>query len=67
MAAQAPSRRGAVFPLGMYAVSTRAMIDALGFEFLMPVPEVFTWIALAAWALAFAALLRVLVRQVFRV
>ena len=67
MAAQAPSRRGAVFPLGMYAVSTRAMIDALGFEFLMPVPEVFTSIALAAWALAFAALLRVLVRQVFRV
>jgi tellurite resistance protein TehA-like permease len=60
---------GAVFPLGMYAVSTHTMIDALGldfapgFGFLMPVPDIFTWIALAAWALAFTALLRVILRQ----
>jgi tellurite resistance protein TehA-like permease len=60
---------GAVFPLGMYAVSTHTMIDALGldfapgFGFLMPVPDIFTWIALAAWTLAFTALLRVILRQ----
>ena len=57
---------GAVFPLGMYAVSTRTMIDALGFDFLRPLPAVFTWIALAAWALAFGALMRVLLRQLRR-
>ncbi len=63
---------GAVFPLGMYAVSTRTMIEALGqdfapgFRFLMPVPDIFTWIALAAWALAFTALLRVIARQLRR-
>lgn len=57
---------GAVFPLGMYAVSTRSMIDALGFDFLLPVPVIFTWVGLAAWALAFVALLRVLARHLFR-
>jgi tellurite resistance protein TehA-like permease len=57
---------GAVFPIGMYAVSTRSMIDALGFDFLSPVPVVFTWVGLGVWALAFAALLRVLVRQLRR-
>jgi hypothetical protein len=29
----------------------------------MPVPDIFTWIALAAWTLAFTALLRVILRQ----
>lgn len=57
---------GAVFPIGMYAVSTRSMIDALGFDFLSPVPVVFTWVGLGVWALAFAALLRVLVGQLRR-
>ncbi|MCC0063742.1 MAG: tellurite resistance/C4-dicarboxylate transporter family protein [Defluviimonas sp.] len=63
---------GAVFPLGMYAVSTHTMIDALGldfdtgFDFLMPLPDIFTWVALAAWSLAFAALLRVLARRLRR-
>lgn len=57
---------GAVFPIGMYAVSTRSMIDALGFDFLSPVPVVFTWVGLGVWALAFAALLRVLAGQLRR-
>ena len=63
---------GAVFPLGMYAVSTHTMIDALGlgfapgFGFLMPVPDIFTWIALMAWAVAFTALVRVILRQFMR-
>jgi tellurite resistance protein TehA-like permease len=49
---------GAVFPLGMYAVSTHAMALALGFDFLEPLPTGFAWIALAAWALTFGALFR---------
>ncbi len=63
---------GAVFPLGMYAVSTHTMIDAfgldftIGFDFLMPLPDIFTWIALTAWTLAFVALLRVLARRLLR-
>lgn len=57
---------GAVFPLGMYAVSTRTMIDALGFDFLRPLPAAFTWIALAAWTLAFVALSRALVARLRR-
>ena len=48
---------GAVFPLGMYAVSTFQMARALGFDFLEMLPTVFSWIALAAWALTFSAYL----------
>lgn len=39
---------GAVFPLGMYAVSTTAMIDEFSFDFLKSLPVVFFWIAFAA-------------------
>lgn len=44
---------GAVFPLGMYAVSTQSMIEAMGLDFLSFLPPVFLYIALGAWALAF--------------
>lgn len=40
---------GAVFPLGMYAASTEEMRLAMGFDFLSDVPEVFFWVAMAAW------------------
>ncbi|MDI1252788.1 tellurite resistance/C4-dicarboxylate transporter family protein [Thermomonas sp.] len=40
---------GAVFPLGMYAAATHAMLRALEFDFLNWVPGVFLAIALAAW------------------
>lgn len=53
---------GAIFPIGMYAVSTRAMIDALGLWFLAPIPEVFTVLALALWAVAFVAMALTLAR-----
>jgi tellurite resistance protein TehA-like permease len=49
---------GAVFPLGMYAAATREMNLALGYEFLWGVPEVFLYIAIAAWAVAFVGLAR---------
>jgi tellurite resistance protein TehA-like permease len=45
---------GAVFPLGMYAVSSQQMINALEFDFLWGLPKVFTYVALGAWALVFA-------------
>ena len=53
---------GAVFPLGMYAVSTFQMARALKFDFLEFLPVVFSWIALPVWALAFVAYLRTLLR-----
>ena len=54
---------GAIFPLGMYAASTREMADAMGFEFLHWVPEVFLPVALAAWAMAAIGLARQIARK----
>ncbi|MCA8889244.1 MAG: tellurite resistance/C4-dicarboxylate transporter family protein [Parvularculaceae bacterium] len=51
---------GAVFPLGMYAVSTRQMSRALHIEMLDPLIAVFSWVALLAWGVTFAALLATL-------
>jgi len=53
---------GAVFPLGMYAVSTFEMARALDFDFLDSLPLAFAWIALAAWTLTFGAYLVTLFR-----
>ncbi len=55
---------GAVFPLGMYAVSTAKMADAMSFDFLETLPVTFAWIALGAWTLAFSAYLVTLFRTV---
>ncbi len=49
---------GAVFPLGMYAVATYRMAEALKLEFLDPLPQVFLGLALAAWLATFVGLLR---------
>jgi tellurite resistance protein TehA-like permease len=49
---------GAVFPLGMYAVATYRMIEAMGLDFLDPVPKVFLALALFAWLTTFIGLLR---------
>ncbi len=54
---------GAVFPLGMYAVGTDRMSEALGFNFLGFLPQVFFYIALAAWTIAFAGLVLDLLRR----
>jgi tellurite resistance protein TehA-like permease len=46
----------AVFPLGMYAVSTTEMADATSIGFLAGVGHAFFWVALTAWALTWIAL-----------
>jgi tellurite resistance protein TehA-like permease len=49
---------GAVFPLGMYTVSTYEMAQVLELRFLYAVPGVFVYISLVAWSLTFAGMVR---------
>jgi tellurite resistance protein TehA-like permease len=53
---------GAVFPLGMYAVATFRMGEALSLDFLDFIPHFFFWVALAAWLATFTGLARSLLR-----
>jgi tellurite resistance protein TehA-like permease len=48
----------AVFPLGMYTACTQALIREFRLPLLGPVPAVFVWVALVAWGLTFAGLVR---------
>jgi tellurite resistance protein TehA-like permease len=41
---------GAVFPLGMYSFCTMRLAREFGLPFLVPLADVFAWVALAAWA-----------------
>lgn len=52
---------GAVFPLGMYAVSTFRLAHAVDALYLLAIPTVFLYIAMAAWGLAMIGLIRQLV------
>ena len=54
---------GGVFPLGMYAVCTHTMIEAMGFHFLEWLPQAFVIIALIAWTVTFIGLVRSLLRR----
>jgi tellurite resistance protein TehA-like permease len=57
-----PQHWSVVFPLGMYAAATATFAHATGYDFLYPLAQVFTWVALAAWVAAFAGLLHRLAR-----
>jgi tellurite resistance protein TehA-like permease len=51
-----------VFPIGMYAVATFRLSEALGWTSLLPLPRVFGFVALGTWLLAFTAQMRRLLR-----
>jgi len=57
---------GAVFPLGMYSVCTRQLCDTFHLPFLLWLPHVFVWIALAAWSLTFLGLATTGLSEVLR-
>jgi tellurite resistance protein TehA-like permease len=53
-----PALWGMVFPLGMYTTATFQLSRATGFSFLAVIPHAFIFVALAAWLITFAGLLR---------
>ena len=58
-----PGLWGMVFPLGMYTTCTYQLAKALDLELLAVIPRYFIYIALAAWLLSFAGLLKMLVQS----
>ncbi len=52
---------GAVFPLGMYTVSTYRLGQVVDVPVLMAIPRLFIWVALLAWTAALVGLIRDLV------
>jgi tellurite resistance protein TehA-like permease len=54
---------GAVFPLGMYTVATHRLSKVLNLDFLDIIPRIFVFVALGAWFLTFAGLMRRLLAQ----
>jgi tellurite resistance protein TehA-like permease len=49
---------GAVFPLGMYTVSTYRLGQVVDVPAIMAIPRLFFWVALAAWTTALVGLIR---------
>ena len=54
---------GAVFPLGMYAVCTFRLANAIDAPYLLVIPQLFLYIALAAWTMGMAGLVRQLLSR----
>jgi tellurite resistance protein TehA-like permease len=57
---------GAVFPLGMYTAATVRLARAVDAPYLMEIPRVSIFIALAAWAVVFAGMVGWLVGRLFK-
>ena len=54
-----------VFPLGMFTVATTMLVKATGLAFLMPIPQVMVYVALAAWAIVCTGMIRGIARGIF--
>jgi tellurite resistance protein TehA-like permease len=59
-----PQYWGAVFPLGMYTVATFRLAHAVDQLYLLAVPRVFLYFALAAWCVVFVGLIRNLASRI---
>jgi tellurite resistance protein TehA-like permease len=54
---------GAVFPMGMYAVSTHMLVEATHFYQLSIIADIFVYIALSAWLYQFAGLVYTIIKK----
>jgi tellurite resistance protein TehA-like permease len=52
---------GAVFPLGMYTACTFRLAQVIDAPFLLAIPRVFIFVAMAAWVLTMLGLVRHLI------